>query len=388
MRPDFAGTTRASVGRIAATTICSGFLEGVKPFLLLFLLALVGCAPRPGPEVLAVVPAEPSSAKLVTIDVVTNRELDAGSRSYSDRRSPDLKLERFTISIPPDHQLTKIEWPRGGPDPAKSFAVMERLVLPTLEVGTETIAAGIAGRPAGRRDVVIFVHGYNNNFQESLFRLAQLVADGGLEELPILFAWPSAASVTGYIADRDAVTYSRDDLVRLLMIVANHPDAGRITLLGHSMGAMLVAEALRQLRLTGQDRAIDRLADVVLAAPDIDIEVFRTQMEIIGPLDPPITLLVAPDDRALRVSARLAGSRSKIGTRDVHDPQVQALAAINGVQVIDISDVSSPDATKHNRFVGLATVFPKMRDEGGSILAQAGAYVLEPQAAVLTRTNR
>ncbi|HDR27397.1 MAG TPA: alpha/beta fold hydrolase [Rhodovulum sp.] len=281
-----------------------------------------------------------------------------------------------------------MEWPSERPDPATSFAVTKRRVLPTFQLDRAPATDDNAVYPSRRRDVVIFVHGYNYAFQESLFRLAQIATHGGLDEAPILFAWPSAASVTGYVADRDAITYSRDDLVRLLTIVTNSPDVGRITLFGHSMGAMLLAEALRQLRLTGRDRSIERLEDVVLAAPDIDIDVFRAQMEIIGRLDPPMTLLVAPDDRALRVSARLAGSRSRVGSRDVRDAQVQALAAVNGIRVIDISEVSAPDATRHSRFVELVTVFPRLRTEGRGTIAQTGAFLLQPLTAVLVPPHR
>ena len=369
--------------RIADIARQIGRLGGLPLLLVLTFLALPGCASRPGPEVLAVVPDESAAASFVTIDVVTNRRFDVTSRSYSDLRSHKLQLERFTLSVPPNHKLTRIEWSKGDPDPAKKFVVTEREIRPTSELGTASVAAGDVRLKPGKRDVVIFVHGYNYNFQESLFRLAQLVADGGLDDAPVLFAWPSAASVTGYVADRDAITYSRDDLVHVLNTLAGQPQVGRITLFGHSMGAMLVVEALRQLRLTGQDRTIERLGDVVLAAPDIDIDVFRRQMEIIGPLDPPLTLLVAPDDRALKISARLTGSRSRLGTRDVQDPRVQALANTNGIRVIDISDVSSPDATMHSRFVGLVTVFPRMRGERDPVLVQAGAFVLEPLAAVL-----
>ena len=369
--------------RIADIARQIGRLRGLSPLLVLTFLALPGCASRPGPEALAVVPDENSTASFVTIDVVTNRRFDVTSRSYSDLRSHKMQLERFTLSVPPNHKLTRIEWSKGDPDPAKKFVVTEREIRPTSELGTTSVATGDVRLKPGKRDVVIFVHGYNYNFQESLFRLAQLVADGGLDDAPVLFAWPSAASVTGYVADRDAITYSRDDLVHVLNTLAGQPQVGRITLFGHSMGAMLVVEALRQLRLTGQDRTIERLGDVVLAAPDIDIDVFRRQMEIIGPLDPPLTLLVAPDDRALTISARLTGSRSRLGTRDVQDPRVQALANTNGIRVIDISDVSSPDATMHSRFVGLVTVFPRMRGERDPVLVQAGAFVLEPLAAVL-----
>lgn len=386
MRRDFNETTREAPGPSASAALLSGCVAGARLLFLLVLLTLAGCAPRPGPEVLSVVPAEPVAPRTVTIDIVTNRQPDAASGGYTDLRSADLSLERVTISVPPDHQPMQIEWPRGKPDPARSFALTGRESLPLRDVASARVDAKGAGRPPGRRDVVIFVHGYNYSFQESLFRLAQLVVDGDLEESPVLFAWPSAASVTGYVADRDAVTYSRDDLVRLLTIVADDPGIGHITLFGHSMGAMLVAEALRQLRLTGQDGVIDRLETVVLAAPDIDVDVFRSQMKVIGPLDPPMTVLVAPDDRALKISARLTGSRSRLGARDVTDPQVQTLAAANRIQVIDISDVSSPDATKHSRFVGLVTVFPRIRDASG--LARAGAFVLEPLTAVLAAPPR
>lgn len=46
------------------------------------------------------------------------------------------------------------------------------------------------------------------------------------------------------------------------------------------MGAWLTVEALRQLRLARNDAAINRL-NVILAAPDIDVDVFRSQMEVI-----------------------------------------------------------------------------------------------------------
>ncbi|HEY9057265.1 MAG TPA: alpha/beta fold hydrolase [Aurantimonas sp.] len=349
-------------------------------FLLLVLLVTTGCASRPGSQVLAVVPASTAATEQVTIQVATTRERDAPNGGYSADRSPTLNFERFTVSVPPGHTVTEIEWPKGAPDPRRSFAVTGRNILPKLEFQASSRRAG---GPRRKRDVVVFVHGYNYSFEEALFRLAQLAVDGRLTEAPVLFAWPSAASVTGYVADKDAVTYSRDDLVRVLTDFANDPKVGKVTLFGHSMGAWLAAEALRQLRLTGRDAVIERLNGVVLAAPDIDIDVFRRQMEIIGRLDPPMTLLVSKDDRALMASSRIAGSRDRIGTRDVNDPRVQALARAHNIRLIDISEVSALDGTNHNRFVGLVTVFPRLQNGVRSGLARAGAFVLEPISATL-----
>src|SRR5690606_37145998 len=72
------------------------------------------------------------------------------------------------------------------------------------------------------KDTLIYVHGYNYSFQESLFQVAKVVADGRLKETPILFSWPSEGSVTGYVADKDAAIYARDDLVKLLRDLKRH----------------------------------------------------------------------------------------------------------------------------------------------------------------------
>ncbi|WP_050528591.1 alpha/beta hydrolase [Pseudorhodobacter aquimaris] len=344
----------------------------------LVLLVLTACAPRPGTESLTPVPSAKTVLNQVTIKVATTRVFDPVTGSYSDARAPALSYESFTVSIPPTHKATRIEISQAGPDPMTSFAVTERHHLTGL---------GPSNPAQGKQDIMIFVHGYNYTFAESLFRLAQVAVDGEIAETPVLFAWPSAASVVGYLADKDAATYSRDDLVMLLADVAADPDIGEITLFGHSMGGWLVAEALRQLRLSGQDKVIDRLENVVLAAPDIDLDVFHRQLRTIGPLTPPMTLLVSADDRALRLAEWLAGSRARLGTTDASDPKVQALAATHGLLVIDISKVDALDPSNHNRFAGLMTVLPRVPSSTLASLRHAGAFILEPISATLVASQ-
>ncbi|QCO55084.1 alpha/beta fold hydrolase [Pseudorhodobacter turbinis] len=351
----------------------------LRGLALLALIATAGCAQRPGPEALTPVHANEAALRQVTIKVATTRMFEPATGSYSDARAPALSYESFTVSIPPTHKATRIELPTTTPDPLTSFAVTERRKLPDL---------GLSTRAGGKHDIMIFVHGYNYSFAESLFRLAQVATDGELTETPVLFAWPSAATVVGYIADKDAATYSRDDLVALLTDVATDPNIGEITLFGHSMGGWLVAEALRQLRLSGQDKVIDRLANVVLAAPDIDLDVFHRQLRTIGPLTPPMTLLVSADDRALRLAEWLAGSRARLGTTDTNDPKVQSLAAAHGLLVIDISKVDALDPSNHNRFAGLMTVLPRAPSSTLASLRHAGAFILEPISATLVASQK
>ena len=351
--------------------------------LMMTLLTLVlgACAGRPGPEVLSPVAATVPGARLVTVYVATTRERNSpGQNVFTSGRAPNLNYAEFTISIPPGHGTGEIEWPGAAPDPATSFVTVHQTSLDEA-----TFRKKVGSRAAqGHRDVSVFVHGYNTNFQEALFRLAQLSADMQPHSVPVLFAWPSEAAVSGYVADKDAVTYSRDYLAHVLSTLAGERSVRDVMVVGHSMGAWLTMETLRQLRLQGRDGALKGL-HVVLSAPDIDVDVFRTQLSAIGPMSPPLTILVSKDDRALAASSRLSGGRERVGRLDVADPRVQEVARRADVRVIDISTLSASDTLNHSRFVTFAAVYSRIMADGsrGDPLRQAGAFVLNAAGTVL-----
>ncbi|MBS7701345.1 alpha/beta fold hydrolase [Chelatococcus sp. YT9] len=349
----------------------------------LFIL-LAACATRPGPDALNTVSSAPG-AKLVKVYVATTRDrTSTDSNAFTADRALQLNYAEFTIAIPPGHKPGVIEWSAGTNDPARNFVV----------VGQEILDAGqfynrVARQRGTRRPerIGVFVHGFNTNFQEAVFRLAQMAADADIDGLPILFAWPSEATVTGYIADRDAATYSRDGLVQLLTTLTRAYPRDEITLVGHSMGGWLTVEALRQLKLTGRVDVLNRL-DVVLAAPDIDIDVFRSQMMVIGPLRQPITVLVASDDRALSLSGKLAGDRPRLGALDINDPRIQEAALKANLQFVDISKLTASDSLNHDRYVNLAQLYPSLAatagNGAGNGLRRAGAFIFNAVGATLS----
>jgi len=355
------------------------------PFVVLLLsLALAGCAGRPGPEVLNEVAAAAPGARQVTVYVATTRQRSSPDANvFTAGRAEDVSYAEFTISIPPGHKPGNIEWPGVMPDPGSAFVTVRQRVLDKLAFEAEVSRKRNDRRP----DVGVFVHGYNVNFQEAVFRMAQMVADSNVNGVPVVFAWPSEGRESGYIADKDAVTSSRDQLVALLKALAHDPGVGNITLVGHSMGAWLTAEALRQLRLTDENATIRRL-QVVLAAPDIDVDVFREQLAVIGPLTPPMMLLVSPDDAALSLSRFVADDHGRLGGVDVRDPRAAEAARKADVQVIDISNLEATDAFRHNRFVQFATLYPKLAANAssgqGGDLRRSGVYVFDAVAATLS----
>lgn len=321
-------------------------------------------------------------AKIETIYVATTRAVTPQD-VYTDGRARQTNYAEFKISIPPNHQPGQVEWPKGPPNPATSFTAVadEPLDAAAFE---QKIAAHDHGKPV---EATVFVHGYNTSFQEALFRFTQVTADSNLDAAAILFAWPSEAHVAGYVTDKDAVLYSRDQLVALLTMLAKKRSIAKVTVVAHSMGAWLMLEALRQLRLTGKTDVINRL-HVILASPDIDIDVFRAGIDVIGPMSPPMTLLVSRDDRALAISRRLAGNRMRVGALNVDDPRVEEAAEKAKLRIIDISSLKGSDSFNHDRFVTLAALYPRIEaaeaNGTGPDLRQTGAFVFNSVGTTLS----
>ncbi|NIJ42836.1 esterase/lipase superfamily enzyme [Parvibaculum indicum] len=238
------------------------------------------------------------------------------------------------------------------------------------------------GKPRATTSSCSFIHNYS--YQEAVFRLAQLRAEAGAQAVPVLFSWPSQADFRGYVADRDSATYARDDLVQLLTMLSRSRPKGRVTVIGHSMGAWLVMEALRQLRLQGRNDVIAGLR-VGLASPDIDVDVFRAQSAVVGRLSPPLTVLVSPNDRALAVSSRIAGGNPRLGSARVDDPEIQKIPLLNGMQIIDIASLPASDGFNHDRFVTLAARY-STAEQGSRVgeVRQAGVFLLDATGRILS----
>lgn len=350
--------------------------------VLAVMIGLAGCASRPSAEVLRPAAIKQVESEKVTLLSVTNRSKVKEDGGFGSQWSGDLTYERYAFSVPSDRKGSTIIYPSGRPDPRRQFVVTSRDQLTRKAWIDDAIrSANFDGT------VAVFVHGYNTNYQEALFRAAQMAADAKTLSPPILFSWPSAASVTGYVTDRDATLYSRSELESVLMALAETPKIKRVVLFGHSMGGFLSMEAARQLKLQGRDDVVGKL-QIILAAPDIDVDVFRSQLRDIGMLRNPIALLVSKTDRALAVSSFLGGERPRVGRIDIDDPLVRKEITAAHVSVIDISSVSSSDGLGHDRYAALARFGGELvkaearartsGDVGVLVFDAAGAAVASP----------
>lgn len=193
------------------------------------------------------------------------------------------------------------------------------------EVGNLLASAG------GEPDLLIYVHGFKQTFEAAALDAAHLSDGIRFRGQTMVFSWPSKAGLFDYAYDRDSAMWSRDGFERVLLSVVATPGAGRVHIVAHSMGTMLTLESLRQLYARYADAATQRIGAVVFASPDIDMDVFSSAINRIGPLARKITVVTATNDRALAVSGRLAGGMTRVGAAE------KAAIEQLGVRVIDAS---------------------------------------------------
>lgn len=171
-------------------------------------------------------------------------------------------------------------------------------------------------RAALGKDVLLYVHGYRETFQTAASGASELAAGIGFRGATGIFTWPSGGATFAYGYDRESAMWSRDALEELLLTLAASPSGGRVHIVAHSMGSLLTLEALRFVRVSGGDQAMANIGAVVLASPDVDIDLFAQAVERLGPDAQKITVITAENDRALELSRRLAGGVVRAGAAE------------------------------------------------------------------------
>ncbi len=265
---------------------------------------------------------------------------------YSGQRAPELGLASVVVSIPPNHVSGDLERAkRMPPDPRTEFAVIEPTVYQSDNAFIRSVNAELAKLPPNDRNILFFVHGYNNTISDSILRLAQFVEDTDYKGVPVLFSWASAAQPVKYVYDLNSALVARPRLLEASRILLKTNVKGA-DIFAHSMGSLLMMEAIVAAEQAGVFNASGRLKTVMLAAPDIDIDLFRSQLGQIRKNHQKLYVLTSKDDSALSFSRRISGGVNRVGSADSEE-----LAEL-GVTVIDLSQIEDSKSGSHSKFAG------------------------------------
>ncbi|MGD9293566.1 MAG: alpha/beta hydrolase [Roseobacter sp.] len=321
------------------------------PLCALLIVGLLVACSRP-PELIGV--DNPEVPVLSVADATRHKIFLATTRKgsetvgalYSAERAPELGLASVTVSVPPTHVTGQLERPkRLPPDPRSEFAIVEPTIYANDNAFIRHVNDELAKLPPGRRDILFFVHGYNNTTSDAVLRLAQFVEDTQFDGVPILFDWASAASLSRYVYDLNSALIARPKVEQLVQILGR-TTADNYNIFAHSMGSLLVMETSVLLARANSLNRLGRLRTVVLASPDIDMDLFRIQLDEIGYVPDRFYVLLSKDDEALRFSRRVAGGVPRVGAANADE-----LAAL-GVVAIDLSEINDSSSGSHSKFAG------------------------------------
>lgn len=164
---------------------------------------------------------------------------------------------------------------------------------------------GRVGSKFPKSRAFLFVHGYNVTFEDAAKRTAQISYDLGFEGAAVFYSWPSQGSISAYTVDEQNAEWAKTDLKAFLNDFFTRSDAQNIYLIAHSMGNQALTKALAAI-LTEKPELKRRLKEVILAAPDIDAEVFKRDIApVLTASGRPVTLYASSKDLALTASKQV-----------------------------------------------------------------------------------
>jgi esterase/lipase superfamily enzyme len=342
-------------------------LPGFLAAFLIIGVMLAGCGQR------GTIVADPQAADVGTVHrifVASSRAPAPDAVDFLRAAGMGLSYAQFDVSVPPERKIGTVTLPDPArPDPKRDFLVVDSTRIADQSAFVRSIDEALVQLPRSQREVLVFVHGFNTNFAEGLYRHAQMRHDFRSPGVSVHYAWPSAARAASYATDRESVLQARDDLDALIGQL-ERTKAGRIVVAGHSMGAFLVMETLRQRAIRARPGSFDKTPLVILMAPDIDVGVFRGQAESLAAEDVAIYIFTSARDRALRFSAVLRGTGARLGAL-TDQSQLPGLP----VTVVDLSSVAgNQDSLNHFKVATspvMISVVGGMSTYGNTMLSDA-----------------
>jgi esterase/lipase superfamily enzyme len=282
----------------------------------------------------ASVPADGQIMALQQVYFATNRAFTHESSlewsSITSLRSMKLKYGVTIVSVPKSHVLGQVERPRfryltWKYEPEKDddhFRIKSRILLARAEF--------VDRLRSNANSVLLFIHGYNVTFQDAVFKAAQIAYDANFGGSVLVFSWPSAGELFKYDYDRESAEFSGGDLLQVLRVLTEEVGDKRVYIVAHSLGNQILVNALQQAFLSKVNLNV---AELVLAAPDVDRDVFMKKASEIKSVARNMTMYVSSADKALLASDKKAWG-TRMGYVDSDGPHL-----VEGIETIDVTSV-------------------------------------------------
>lgn len=247
----------------------------------------------------------------------------------------ELQLGVCQISVPPIHTPGEVETTSilsldVIPDPERHF-LLKKVEPLTDDPFFAELRRQVARSP--KKEVFVFVHGYNVTFEAAALRTAQMKSDLEFKGAACFYSWPSQGGLLQYTRDEENVRYTLTHLRQFLDLIVAQSGAESIHLIAHSMGNRAVTDVLKEIRLELGKEKSKLFNQIILAAPDVDAQVFVKDIAPrIKDTGERVTLYASSNDRALLASKFVHGYL-RAGESG------KGMVVVDGVETVDVSGV-------------------------------------------------
>lgn len=305
-----------------------------KIFLIALLSAVVvGCAAT-GPKA----NLEKNYA-LVEVFYATDRKIEDTSnvKSYFGSSRGELTYGTTQVSIPRDHRMGELESPSIWRFEFKEDSEKHIVLLDIVSLEKESYFNALSSRinESGKKSAFIYIHGYNVTFEDAARRTGQMAYDLGFDGVPVFYSWPSHGSTPKYTFDEVNIKWAESNIRGFLSDFLAESDADNVFLIAHSMGNRALTRAYIDVVKSMPSFGIN-IKEVILAAPDIDADVFKRDIApALAESGRPVTLYASSRDIPLKASRAIHGGHPRAG--DSGDD----IIVIRGIETIDATEVET-----------------------------------------------
>jgi esterase/lipase superfamily enzyme len=229
---------------------------------------------------------------------------------FDKTRSHSLSYGACIVKVPKSHKIGSTGspwWLRWFDDDRLHISSIFNLTVPSFWSG---FSQSMRSDLSENKIAVLYVHGYNNTFESSIIRAAQIGYDLGLEGGIVSYCWPSSGHLCGYFRDECEIEASEENFINFLHDLKHKSKADKIHIIAHSMGNRLLMRALNGISNGSYGFAKNEVvfSQAILAAPDIYHEPFRNFSRAFKSLFARCTLYVSQRDSAILISKAIHAS--------------------------------------------------------------------------------
>ncbi len=305
-----------------------------KLFFLNLIIQLWSCVPKEIGVLINETIQEPfDDQKIINVHYVTTR------RELTNKENCDEAAYGFITDINPHYGTCLVSTPTNRAigdisldnkaDKSKFFQLKGRLNLNESDFFSKL-------KESKAKEILIFVHGFNVNFDEAATRAAQIKFDLKFQGDVVLYSWPagSEASLLGQVMVRSVyesnfaeAKINRNPFLTFLKSIKS--TGKKLHLVVHSMGHQVVLPAISEANAEGG--ASKWITELVLNAPDYDRAEFSLVLPGLLGVSNRVTLYCSPGDNALLASQKVNGGQ-----------RAGMCFKYPGVDVINVNEVDSP----------------------------------------------